>query len=141
MTRNEEEEQIRTEKTINEEYRVWKKNSPFLYDLVVTHALMWPTLTCQWLPDIDRPEGKNYSVHRMLVGTHTSDDVDNHLQILQVMLPNHDAPLPANKFGEDAGGFSPANECKMSIIQKIKHDGEVNRYFILIKCSLYATES
>lgn len=42
------------EKVINEEYKVWKKNSPFLYDLVITHALMWPTLTVQWLPDIER---------------------------------------------------------------------------------------
>jgi histone-binding protein RBBP4 len=25
--------------------------SPFLYDLVVTHALEWPTLTTQWFPD------------------------------------------------------------------------------------------
>lgn len=35
----------------NEEYKIWKKNSPYLYDLVVTHALEWPTLTCQWFPD------------------------------------------------------------------------------------------
>lgn len=28
-----------------------KKNAPYLYDLVITHALDWPTLTCQWLPD------------------------------------------------------------------------------------------
>jgi histone-binding protein RBBP4 len=34
-----------------QEYKIWKKNSPFLYDLVVTHALDWPSLTCQWLPD------------------------------------------------------------------------------------------
>jgi len=45
---------ILEEKIINEEYKIWKKNSPFLYDLVVTHALEWPTLTVQWLPDIDR---------------------------------------------------------------------------------------
>ena len=25
--------------------------SPFLYDIVVTHALEWPTLTTQWFPD------------------------------------------------------------------------------------------
>lgn len=31
---------------------MWKKNSPFLYDLVVTHALEWPSLTCQWLPQL-----------------------------------------------------------------------------------------
>lgn len=27
------------ERTINEEYKIWKKNSPFLYDMVMTHAL------------------------------------------------------------------------------------------------------
>jgi hypothetical protein len=35
---------------VNEEYKIWKKNTPFLYDLVVTHALEWPSLTVQWLP-------------------------------------------------------------------------------------------
>lgn len=65
---------------VNEEYKVWKKNTPFLYgagrvrhlvlhsrtlaillkgftacfrcaaDLVITHALEWPSLTVQWLP-------------------------------------------------------------------------------------------
>jgi hypothetical protein len=33
---------------------VWKKNAPFLYDTVVTHALEWPSLTCQWFPDRER---------------------------------------------------------------------------------------
>lgn len=39
------------EKIINEEYKIWKKNAPFLYDLVMTHALEWPSLTVQWIPD------------------------------------------------------------------------------------------
>ena len=59
------------ERIINEEYKIWKKNTPFLYDLVMTHALEWPSLTAQWLPDVTCPEGKDYSVHRLLLGTHT----------------------------------------------------------------------
>jgi histone-binding protein RBBP4 len=39
------------EKIINEEYKIWKKNTPFLYDLVLTHALEWPSLTLQWFPE------------------------------------------------------------------------------------------
>ena len=39
---------------INEEYKIWKKKTPFLYDLVMTHALEWPSLTAQWLPDVTR---------------------------------------------------------------------------------------
>lgn len=59
------------ERVVNEEYKIWKKNTPFLYDLVMTHALEWPSLTAQWLPDVTKPEGKDYSVHRLLLGTHT----------------------------------------------------------------------
>lgn len=34
----------------NEEYRIWKKNTPYLYDLLITHGLEWPSLTVNWLP-------------------------------------------------------------------------------------------
>jgi hypothetical protein len=33
------------ERGINEEYKIWKKNTPFLYDLMMTHALECPSLT------------------------------------------------------------------------------------------------
>jgi hypothetical protein len=36
--------------TINEEFTIWKKNAPLLYNLVINHALEWPSLTSQWLP-------------------------------------------------------------------------------------------
>ncbi|ORY48532.1 WD40 repeat-like protein [Rhizoclosmatium globosum] len=118
------------EKTINEEYKVWKKNSPFLYDLVVTHALEWPSLTVQWLPDIERPEGKDYTVQRLLLGTHTSDGEQNYLQFATVQLPKDDAEGdPAKAFDEEkgeAGGYGGA-ECKINVTQRINHDGEVNR--------------
>ena len=42
------------ERLINEEYKIWKKNTPFLYDMVMTHALEWPSLTAQWLPDVTK---------------------------------------------------------------------------------------
>ena len=39
------------ERLVSEEYKIWNRNTPFLYDLVVTHALEWPSLTVQWLPE------------------------------------------------------------------------------------------
>lgn len=48
---DEREEEQMEEKIVNEEYKTWKKNSPFLYDLMLSTALEWPTLTTQWLPD------------------------------------------------------------------------------------------
>jgi len=104
------------ERIINEEYKIWKKNCPFLYDMVflidnffgldkggffyfglgvvfyfldctrhqdfslfknfkvMTHALEWPSLTVQWLPDVKRVDGDDYTTHRLILGTHTSDE-------------------------------------------------------------------
>jgi hypothetical protein len=44
-------DKINEQKIINEEYKIWKKNAPFLYDLILSTALDWPTLTTQWFPD------------------------------------------------------------------------------------------
>ncbi|CAJ1083755.1 histone-binding protein RBBP4 isoform X1 [Xyrichtys novacula] len=117
------------ERVINEEYKIWKKNTPFLYDLVMTHALEWPSLTAQWLPDVSRPEGKDYSVHRLVLGTHTSDE-QNHLVIASVQLPNDDAQFDASHYdsekGAEFGGFGSVSG-KIEIEIKISHEGEVNR--------------
>ncbi|KAJ3040423.1 Histone-binding protein rbbp4 [Rhizophlyctis rosea] len=79
------------EKVINEEYKIWKKNSPFLYE----------------------PEGKPYTLQNIIIGTHTSDEEQNYLQIAQVQSPI------ADEEGEV--------EFSVNIVQKINHDGEVNR--------------
>uniref|UniRef100_A0A8C1EQN6 Retinoblastoma binding protein 4, like n=1 Tax=Cyprinus carpio carpio TaxID=630221 RepID=A0A8C1EQN6_CYPCA len=92
------------ERVINEEYKIWKKNTPFLYDLVMTHALEWPSLTVQWLPDVNRPEGKDYVVHRLVLGTHTSDE-QNHLVIASVQIPNDDAQFDASHYDSEKGGM------------------------------------
>ncbi|KXN66420.1 hypothetical protein CONCODRAFT_32164, partial [Conidiobolus coronatus NRRL 28638] len=68
---NEEEDNPETQQNIIEEYKLWKKNAPFLYDLIVTHVLDWPTLTCQWFPDIEDQPDKDYNLQRALLGTQT----------------------------------------------------------------------
>ncbi|KAI9152510.1 Histone acetyltransferase type B subunit 2 [Blastocladiella emersonii ATCC 22665] len=132
------------EKVINEEYKIWKKNSPFLYDLIVTHALEWPTLTTQWFPDVEVPEGKDYVVHRLLIGTHTSDNDQNYLQIATVQLPRADIAADSRVYDEDRGelgGYGGAN-CKITIQQRIPHDGEINRArYMPQKIDVIATKS
>ncbi|KAL5977376.1 Chromatin assembly complex, subunit 3 [Asimina triloba] len=117
------------ERLINEEYKIWKKNTPFLYDLVITHALEWPSLTVQWLPGREEPPGKDYSVQKMILGTHTSENEPNYLMLAQVQLPLEDAENDARQYEDDrgeVGGFGCTNG-KVQIIQQINHDGEVNR--------------
>jgi len=123
------EDDATTEQVINEEYKIWKKNTPFMYDLVVTHALEWPSLTCQWLPDKRAVPGKDYSIHRLVLGTHTTDGEQNYLMIAEAKLPNEDAEVDARKYDDErneAGGFGGVN-AKIEITQKINHEGEVNR--------------
>lgn len=148
----EEDEEVRQEKMINEEYKVWKKNAPFLYDLVVSHALEWPSLTVQWMPDLERPPNKDYFVQRLLLGTHT-DGEQNYLQIATIQLPKdnyqddvlasegsearaEDAAEPTATIEMDSrrydealgeyGGYGGA-QCRVQVVQRIPHDGEVNR--------------
>ncbi|KAJ5829905.1 uncharacterized protein N7525_008158 [Penicillium rubens] len=90
------------EKAINEEYKTWKKNAPFLYDMILSTALEWPTLTTQWLPDKQEVPDKPYSTHRLLIGTHTTGDAQNYLQIAQVQLPNPNVPNPED-YDEERG--------------------------------------
>lgn len=69
---------------IQEEYKVWKKNSPFLYDKVLTHSLEWPSLTVQWLSEVTTDEERKVTINKILLGTHTSDDEPNYLMIGEV---------------------------------------------------------
>lgn len=51
-----------------------------------------------------RPEGKDYSIHRLILGTHTSDE-QNHLLIASVQLPNEDAQFDASHYDNEKGGM------------------------------------
>ncbi|KAK4189660.1 WD40-repeat-containing domain protein [Podospora australis] len=123
------------QKLINEEYKTWKKNSPFLYDMILSTALEWPTLTIQWFPDVKDAPDRNFKVHRLLLGTHTAPEKPNYLQIAEVEIPNFTTPNP-HDYDEDRGeigGYgSKASSgeppvIKFNITQKIDHPGEVNK--------------
>lgn len=66
-----------------------------------------------------RPEGKDYTIQRMIIGTHTSEDVQNYLQIAQVQLPTGDAAMDDKKFDEDKGKHTllpPLNSVGLFVI-------------------------
>eukprot|EP00239_Pterosperma_sp_CCMP1384_P000324 CAMPEP_0197850832 /NCGR_PEP_ID=MMETSP1438-20131217/16540_1 /TAXON_ID=1461541 /ORGANISM="Pterosperma sp., Strain CCMP1384" /LENGTH=188 /DNA_ID=CAMNT_0043464215 /DNA_START=427 /DNA_END=989 /DNA_ORIENTATION=+ len=114
---------------VNEEYKIWKKNTPFLYDLVVTHALEWPSLTVEWLPDREISQDKDYSTQQLLLGTHTSENEQNYLMRASVTLPLEDTELDSRQYDEDreeSGGFG-VSAGKVNVVQQINHEGEVNR--------------
>ncbi|KAI0499442.1 hypothetical protein KFK09_020345 [Dendrobium nobile] len=118
-----------------EEFRVWKKNSPLLYDLVISHALEWPSLTVQWLPSAS--SSHSWSSARLILGTHTSDDTPNFLMISAVQLPS-----PTHIAGEPLLNSPLPPVPNIRIEQRISHEGEVNRArHMPQKPSLIATKS
>jgi histone-binding protein RBBP4 len=138
------------ERMIDAEYKIWKKNTPFLYEYVMTHSLEWPSLSCQWLPH-KRTLGNEAEEHSLLIGTHTTGE-QNYLMVATCALPLDDDVVedpkeggdgkaaaaganlkPAPQYDEEkkeVGGFGHGNNTtvgKIEIKMKIKHDGEVNR--------------
>ncbi|EFN54865.1 hypothetical protein CHLNCDRAFT_134941 [Chlorella variabilis] len=117
------------ERLVNEEYKVWKKNTPFLYDLVITHALEWPSLTVQWLPLKEEKPDAGYSKQQLILGTHTSEGEQNYLMRAEVQLPLEESETDGRGYDEErgeVGGFG-SSAGRISIVQQINHDGEVNR--------------
>jgi histone-binding protein RBBP4 len=50
---NEDDYEQEEDQIINDEYKIWKKNTPYLYDVLITNGLEWPSLTVSWLPKVD----------------------------------------------------------------------------------------
>ena len=124
---DEEEELDEDEQAIQDEYRLWKKNTPFLYDTVLTHCLTWPSLTCEWLPDKSEPPGSDYSIQKLVLGTQTADGNDNYLLIASVKLPKDDGEVEVAKYDESAQQEGSGDQYRISIHSRICHPGEVNK--------------
>lgn len=87
-----------------EEFSIWKKNSPYLYDLLISHSLEWPSLTVDWVPSPPFPHQANPSlaVHKLILGTHTSEDVPNFLMVADAIFP-----IKASETRIDISGENP----------------------------------
>ena len=127
-------------KAIDAEYRIWKKNSPFLYDILLSAELEWPSLTLQWLPDRQAHPDKDFVTQRLLLGTQTDGTEQNYVMIAEVRLPGEEAVVDATEFSKtadghekvtdstrEAGGYSSGKAGRFDIVQRIPHKGEVNR--------------
>lgn len=128
------------------EYAIWKKNTPFLYDMILTTRLPWPSLTLEWLPEVEiigsssqipsNPKSIQSSLarYKLLLGTQTSGTANEYVRIGAVDLPSLD-PRSQNPtsllnqydpiLGEFGGYQTSRTQFKMH--QLLEHSGEVNR--------------
>jgi len=69
------------------------------------------------------------SIQKLLIGTHTSDDEQNYVQIMKARIPLEDTNIKASEYNDhdkDAHGFG-AERQRIETEIKINHSGEVNR--------------
>lgn len=121
------EHQLR-EQVINEEFKIWKKTVPLLYETIHTHAMEWPLMSVQFLPNYSVSDDKNTISVNLAVGTNTSGRAQDLLQILSLDLPSTFAP----NFDDFAVGSSipiPLNgsNSQLKVVQSWNHPGEVNK--------------
>ncbi|WUR03098.1 histone-binding protein RBBP7 [Vairimorpha necatrix] len=85
---------------ILEEYNIWRKNVPYLYDLMFSHALQWPSLSIQYFPESKRDEKKEKTSQRLLITTNSEMTEQEYIHIASVEFPDkYDEVL-----SDDCGG-------------------------------------
>lgn len=75
------------EKVINEEFKIWKKTVPLLYDTIHTHTLDHPSLSVKWLPTYEWSEDKKNIIVKFLYGTNSSQHTQDYLKLGSIELP------------------------------------------------------
>ena len=122
--------------------KIWKKNAPYLYDVLITWGLDWPSLCIDWLPKVDYVPKRNFYLQHLILGTHTNNEEPNFLLICKTRLPISELVLKEHSEGpfqkEDIDYLSnitneqmieeyQKTEKKFEIVTKIPHEGEVNK--------------
>lgn len=74
-------EDIVEECVINEEYKIWKKNILFLYDLVMIYVFQWFSFIVQWFFEVIKLEGKDYVFYWLVLGIYMFDE-QNYLVVV-----------------------------------------------------------
>ncbi len=116
------------ERLIDAEYKIWKKNTPYLYDFVLTHSLEWPSLTCQWLPNtksLSTASDSKAVEHNLLLGTHTTGE-QNYLMVASVNLPHNDTVIPPPQATQNGDTTSAAAASDEATFTASNYDEEKN---------------
>lgn len=100
---------------IKKDYKSWKESTPYLYDILFTKCLEWPSLTINWLKSSQSLSNLGYNAQSLLLGTQTSDQENNHLLIAEVKIPN-----------KSSNNFSSIKN-KIEVRNMFNHEGDVNK--------------
>ncbi|WLF81403.1 hypothetical protein PVL30_005200 [Lodderomyces elongisporus] len=144
-------EQQQQEKIVNEEFKIWKKTVPLLYDLIHTFALPEVSTVVQWIPEYKKSNGNgNFTETTFLLASNCVNKADNCVQLGSVKLPStivekgKEIPVPTE--GSETADFKILNKWKQANeVYKLKvapdganalsfnSDGVIHRFDLLNK--------
>lgn len=123
------------------DYRTWKKNTPFLYDYLSTHPLLWPSLSVNFFPDLHTTSAvaaddlqqqlhqQQLSLQRIVLGTYTQGQATDTLSIVSLpMFTNIRPTVSSVDYNPEKQEFEVAQSSypKLKVLQQISHRGDVN---------------
>ncbi len=73
---------------LEEEFKIWKKNIPHLYDMVFTTALKWQSPSVQWFPDLQQFPDRKITYQKILLNTFTAQEGKESLLIGKIGTPH-----------------------------------------------------
>lgn len=130
------------EKLVNEEFKIWKKTSPLLYDLIYSYANESPALSLAWVPSYGHHEynGVGYVNAKFLMGTQSKSA--NSIKLMSLDLPKTLASEYENRdlsYASAPLGHQISREIKIE--REWTHPGEVNKLKFNEGLNLIATQS
>lgn len=121
---------------IDQDYFIWKKHTPFLYDVLFTKCLTWPSLCVTWFKTEKNDSKYLFTNQNLLIGTQTSDVEMNQLIFEKIKYPKKE-----NLNSNNSSSYN-SDPDKISVETRINHHGDVNRLRINPKQeSLIASKS
>lgn len=135
------------DKDTQRRYRVFKKNSPFVYDYLLTNSLLWPSLSVQFFPDLEVADAQNVNStnsgskpnaaaelahQRLLLGTFTLGQAVDAIHIYQApYYRNLNNCINTDHWNYNAEKeefeLPTVSKTKLRVLQSINHHGDVNK--------------
>lgn len=119
-------------KITNEEFKIWKKTVPLLYDFIHTFALDHPSTIVRWLPKYQLVDNDTNVEVQLLLSSNTINSPENSLELASVTLPSTlvgkegNGVLPAD--GIDTSNFKRLTKWKQNSVTnalKLSPDGSI----------------
>ena len=103
------------DKQIHEDFKKWKRNINFLYDIVLSHVLEWPATSFEWTGNCDSVSKRDVNQYEALFASRCMEPEDTTINVARVDIPSSDSSYEF--WGREEGPIVRKNDRK-SIIQK-----------------------